>query len=53
MKTIRSLLKQLFELKFMDTSKMELISVFEIRERLKLDSKKPIKIIFAPIIFDK
>lgn len=51
MKIIKSLLKQLFELKNLKTQNMELISIFEIRERLKKDSKKPIKVIFIPIIF--
>jgi hypothetical protein len=53
MKIIKSLLKQLFELKNLKTQNMELISIFEVRERLKKDSKKPIKVIFVPIIFEK
>ena len=40
MKIIKSLLKQLFELKNLKTQNMELISIFEVRERLKKDSKK-------------
>lgn len=32
---------------------MQLISIFDIRERMKIESKQQIKLIFIPIIFDK
>lgn len=53
MKIVRALLRQLFELKSYKPEDVELISHFEVREKLSRPSNKKIKIIFIPFILTK
>lgn len=50
MKIVRALLRQLMELKSYKSSDVELISYFEVREKLYRKSDKKIKIVFIPFI---